>query len=280
VHFDYTAVGHVTIDVLADGSRRPGGSAFYGALQAARLGQRALILTRGVEREIEQLLAPYRDELELEVLPGPHTTTLETSGSGEERSQRMLAWAGPIDEAPSIDTSILHLAPIARETPRRWRGTADFVGLTPQGLARDWSGPDRVISLGAPEQDTLPAGCDALVISEVERASFSELVRRARQGGAIVAVTAGHRPTTLLLPGGGEIEVPAPAAGRPREDLGAGDVFAAAFFIALREGQPPNSAADFAGAAAALRIGSAGTDGIGDRAAIDARVRAGAKPSR
>ena len=34
----YVAVGHVTIDVLADGRRRPGGTALYSALQAARLG--------------------------------------------------------------------------------------------------------------------------------------------------------------------------------------------------------------------------------------------------
>ena len=40
LRFDYTTVGHVTADVLGDGSRRPGGSAFYSALQAARLGQR------------------------------------------------------------------------------------------------------------------------------------------------------------------------------------------------------------------------------------------------
>src|SRR2546429_8874944 len=58
--FDYTTVGHVTIDVLADGSRRPGGTAFYSALQASRLGLRALILTRGAVPEIERLLEPYR----------------------------------------------------------------------------------------------------------------------------------------------------------------------------------------------------------------------------
>jgi len=279
VHFEYTTVGHVTIDVMPDGSRRPGGSAFYSALQAARLGQRVLILTRGVEREISQLLEPYRDELELEVLPGPHTTTLETSGSGDTRRQRMLAWAGPIEQTPRIDSSILHLAPIARETPSRWRGRADFVGLTPQGLARHWSGPDGVISLRAPEHDRLPAGCDALVISELERASCAGLIARAREAGAIVAITAGPRPTTLLLPARSATEVSAPVSEGPREDLGAGDVFAAAFFIALREGQPPEIAADFAGAAAALRVGAPGTDGIADRASIESRVRAGAGPS-
>ena len=84
--FDYAAVGHVTIDVLADGTRRPGGTAFYSALQASRLGLRTLILTRGAPREIEQLLAPYRAELELEVQPAEQTTTLHTSGSGAERS--------------------------------------------------------------------------------------------------------------------------------------------------------------------------------------------------
>ena len=57
--YDYTAVGHVTADVFADGSVRPGGSALYSALQAARLGRRALIITQGVEQQIAELLAPY-----------------------------------------------------------------------------------------------------------------------------------------------------------------------------------------------------------------------------
>ena len=50
--FDYTTVGHVTADVLADGARRAGGSAFYSALQAARLGRRALIITQGVGADV------------------------------------------------------------------------------------------------------------------------------------------------------------------------------------------------------------------------------------
>jgi sugar/nucleoside kinase (ribokinase family) len=62
----------------------------------------------------------------------------------------------------------------------------------------------------------------------------------------------------------------------PGEDVGAGDVFAAAFFVALRDGQPPKRAAVFAGAAAALRIGGAGTTGIAGRSAIESRVRSGA----
>ena len=73
--FDYVAVGHVTVDVLsADSSRRPGGGAFYSALQAARHGLRTLIVTQGSPTEIEALLEPYHKELELRIIPAPATT--------------------------------------------------------------------------------------------------------------------------------------------------------------------------------------------------------------
>ena len=58
MQYDYTTVGHVTVDVMGDGSRRPGGSAFYSALQAARLGARTLIVTQGVPGESASCSSP------------------------------------------------------------------------------------------------------------------------------------------------------------------------------------------------------------------------------
>jgi sugar/nucleoside kinase (ribokinase family) len=270
--FDYVTVGHVTVDELAgDGSRRAGGSALYSALQAARLGLRALILTRGVPAEVEELLAPYGGELEFRVLPAARTTTLRTRGAGLHRRQRLLAWAGPIDGPIEVDTAILHLAPVARETPREWRGRADFVGLTPQGLLRQWDAAGE-IALAPPPPRPLPARCDALVLSAAERERCAELLRGARASGALVAVTAGALPTELHLPGGELLRVPVPPLQAPADDLGAGDVFAAALFVALREGRPPGEAAAFATAAAAVRIAGAGPGAIGGRAAIEARL--------
>lgn len=309
MRFDYVAVGHVTIDELAaDGSRRPGGSAFYSALQAARLGLRALILTRGVPAEVERLLAPYRGELDLEVRPAEHTTTLLTRGSGRARRQRLLAWAGPIEGPIEVDTAILHLAPVARETPREWRGRADFVGLTPQGLVRQWDAAGE-IALVPLDRALLPARCDAWVLNERERECCAVPLAHATADGGVVAITDGAAPTELRLPGGERLRVPGraipapahdlgaddaaaspietpaddPGAGNvparpietPADDLGAGDVFAAALFVALREGQPPAAAADFASAAAALRIAGVGPGAIGDRAAIEAQLGAG-----
>lgn len=280
--FDYTTVGHVTVDVLADGSRRPGGSAFYSALQAARLGRRTLIITQGSPGEIERLIEPYRGEVELQVLPAPGTTTLATSvqlampshGAGEQRTQRVLAWAGEIAEV-TLDTAILHLAPVARETPRAWSGRADFVGLTPQGLARVWGEGDehREMRSAPPDTGALAGSCDALVLSEHERASCAELTAAAREAGAVVAITAGAQPTSILTVDEREVLVATPEIADPREDLGAGDVFAAAFFIALAEGQSPIRAAAFATAAAAVRVSGVGADAIGDRSAVEARLR-------
>ncbi|HWX45619.1 MAG TPA: PfkB family carbohydrate kinase [Solirubrobacteraceae bacterium] len=304
--YDYVTLGHVTADVLAaDGSRRPGGTAFYSALQAARLELRTLILTKGNPQEIEALLDPYRSEFDLTVLPAEHTTTLRTSGAGSERRQRLLAWAGPIAGPIEVDTAILHLAPVARETPRVWfdghsRRTS-FVGLTPQGLVRQWDAQGE-ISPAPLQRELFPERCDALVLSEHELASCGELISAAFADRtpmattpadrapiptapadrapiptipgdrALVAITAGAQPTTLRLPDGRLLHVPVPPIEAPLDDLGAGDVFTAGLFIALREGRPPAEAAAFANAAAAVRISGAGPGAIGDRRAIEARL--------
>jgi 1D-myo-inositol 3-kinase len=290
--YDYTTVGHVTADVLADGSRRPGGGAFYSALQAARLGQRALIITQGVRSEIEELLAPYRRELELQVFPARQTTTLQTSGRDAARTQRLLAWAGPIAQAVAVDSAILHLAPVARETTPRWRGRADFVGVTPQGLMRTWAEPGAEIRQLRLEPEQLPERRDAIVISRAELDSCSWLIAAAgrhgrqaagssqRGGGAprapdtLVAVTAGAEATALHIPGREMLEFEVPRIEHFVDDLGAGDVFAAAFFVSLLEGRRPIEAAAFGNAAAAVRIGGAGPGAVGERDAIQDRLRA------
>ncbi len=307
-HYDYITVGHVTRDVIerptADAVSQPGGSAFYSALQAARLGLRALILTQGVPRDIHALLAPYLDELALHVIPAEHTTTLSTRGSGASRSQRMLAWAGPIVEMLEPRTAILHIAPVARETPTTWLGSAGFVGITPQGLVRRWEPAPRVtllqldtasllgdVPLAPLDGDPLPGDIspvalnpallpdhfDAAVISEDECPSCHAVFAAARRRGAHVAVTAGSRPTTVHLPAAANglvVQTRLPPVVTMRDDLGAGDVFAAAFFSALADGRTPLDAATFGNAAAAVRIEGVGPGAIGGRAEIEALVRA------
>jgi sugar/nucleoside kinase (ribokinase family) len=307
--FDYITIGHVTRDEIecSPGGpvAQPGGGAFYSALQAARLGLRTLIVTQGAPGEIEELLAPYRDELDVHAIPADRTTTLSTRGSGATRSQRVLAWAGAILKPIEVNTAILHLAPIARETPISWRGGADFVGITPQGLIRRWEEHHSVplVQLDAASLlgDTptvpfdrdplqgdvssidldpalLPERFDAAVISEQECHSAHALFAAAQRHGADVAVTAGSRPTTVHLhpPGIGQqvVQTAIPRVSTVRDDLGAGDVFAAAFFIALAAGRSPLDAATFGNAAATVRIAGVGPGAIGQRETIEALTHA------
>ncbi len=319
--YAYVAVGHVTRDVIEDRAggavSQPGGGAFYSALQAARLGLRTKIVTQGIPHEITTLLEPFGGEFDLQVIPAEHTTTLSTRGSGAQRSQRLLAWAGPIVDRIELDTAILHLAPVARETPTAWSGSADFVGVTPQGLVRHWDSKEGVplvqldtgsllgdTSLVLPDGDSaaegispvdldpalLPERFDAAVISEHECPNCHELFSTARHHGACVAVTAGSRPTTIHMPpansggndssgdehdGGGNrqvVQTQIPLASTVRDDLGAGDVFAAAFFIALAQGRAPLEAARYGNAAAAVRIAGVGPGAVGDHAQIEAML--------
>jgi hypothetical protein len=301
MRFDYVTIGHVTRDAIEHPTHgtlyRIGGSAFYSALQAARLGLRSLIITQGVPGEIEELIDPYREELELRVIPAEHTTTLTTQGMGAARTQGMLAWAGPMAEPVAVDTAILHLAPVARETPVSWEGEADFVGLTPQGLVRNWRADEGLalvqleagpllgdIPLVSPDREALPGDMsavaldpahlpkhfDAAVIAEHECPSCGALFPAARREGASVAVTAGSRPTTIHLPKAGSVaQTRFPPSVVPRDDIGAGDVFAAAFFVALAEGHPPLQAAEFGNAAASIRIAGDGPEAIRGRGRIE-----------
>jgi hypothetical protein len=278
LHYDYTTVGHITVDVLDDQSSQAGGAAFYSALQAARLGQRTLIITRGVPGQIEALIEPYRAELDLHILPARHTTTLQTSGAGANRRQRLLAWAGPIQQDLAVSTAILHLAPVARESPTRWRGSPPFVGLTPQGLVRQWDSPSKHVVGALPTHAALRVAphCNALVLSQHEHASCARLIDRASAARAVIAITDGHLPTTIVDPQhAAHRQLAVPAIDAPLDDLGAGDVFAAAFFIALAQRRQPLDAARFASAAAAVRMSGLGAGAIGGLAEIDARVGRG-----
>ncbi len=270
--YDYIVLGHITVDVRAgDGRRTPGGSALYSGLQAARLGLRTQIITAGHRSELGPLLTPYRDEFDVVIQPRPHTTTFVTSGTGETRRQQRLMWAGELADPGDLDAAIVHVAPVARETGSLRVAETSFVGVTPQGLVREWSeaGDPSHIAL---DSRRLPERCDAIVLDVVELQFAAATVTTLVRAGVLVAVTAADDGVELLL---GDRNVALPALPVDVvEDLGAGDVFAAALFTRLREGADPVAAANFGQAAACLRLAGAGPAAVATRAAIEARAAA------
>ena len=267
---DYVVVGHCALDRQPDGSYLPGGTVLYGALTAARLGMRAAILTAGDVDALTRALAPYAGDFALQILPRAQTTIFENIPTPQGRKQRLHGWAGPIFPAdlPAAwrDAPILHLGPLADELPpAMWaapltRGTTPWLVATPQGWLRRWGdlpSPVRHVPLALP--DALLDRLRAIVISTEERDVAEAAVRRvaARGDGAITTGAGG----VDLLHAGAVMHVdsfPTPV----RDETGAGDVFAAAWFVRMAGGDTPQVAARVACAAAALSITAPGPTGI------------------
>ena len=262
--YDYVVAGHVSRDlVAATGAEQAGGTAFYSGLQAARLGLRTLVVTAGVEAEIERLLAPWSGELDVLVQPAAATTWFEASGTGVDRRLRVLAWAGPLEQPPDpIDCAVLHLAPIARETDALSAASlaAEFVGITPQGLIRSWDSSGEIVHevLGP---DALPQRLDALVISATELAACGAAMDAAIERGAVASVTAGEGGAEVITRDG-VVRAPAIRVVEPVDDLGAGDVYAATFFAALAGGADPARAMQRGQAASLHKLSTQGPAAI------------------
>ncbi|HUA12592.1 MAG TPA: PfkB family carbohydrate kinase [Solirubrobacteraceae bacterium] len=268
MRYDYTTIGHVTVDELPDGTRRPGGGAFYSALQASRLGLRTLVVTRGVPDEIAELTATFAAEIDLRVEPAAATTVLATRALTGPRDQRVVSWAGPMAARPTVDSRIVHFAPVAAECPATCSGACAFVAFTPQGVTRRWGPDGRFAHTRAPGRFVpLARRCDAIVLNARELPHCAALVGAAREAGAVIAVTDESGPARVIT-GDAEHTVAAARVDAPVDDLGAGDVYAAALFTELAAGLDVLAAARFASAAAALRVAGAGARAVPSRPEI------------
>jgi len=273
---DYLAIGHITRDLLPDGGSAPGGTAFFAALVAARLGCRAGVLSAGAPA-----LAPAAPEgVELALAPAAQSSTFENRYGPAGRSQWLHAAAPPLDLAalpPAWRAApIVHLGPVLHECAPEH--AAAFPGAlvlaTPQGWLRAWDEP-----LPAPVRraawrpgPALLRAIGLLVLSVEDVAGDEALVASYAAHCPLVALTRGAAGATLFVAGAPH-HVPAfPAV--ERDPTGAGDVFAAALAIRLRETGDSLAAARFASAAAACVVEAQGAAAIPTRAQALARMGA------
>jgi sugar/nucleoside kinase (ribokinase family) len=264
---EFVAVGHVTLDRLRGGGEQCGGSAFYSAALAARCGLEVTLVTAGDPDEIEAHLGELLETIDVLVQPAPETTTLLTWFTEGHRCQSVLARA-PAVTPVAVRCDVLHLAPILREVPAQWSvdAQAQLVGLTPQGLVRSWDA-SMTIRL-EPSRGLGAYRADVIVLSEHEVPSCRELVdATVGRGGAVVITAAGGPATVTRIEG--TVEVPAIPT-EVREELGAGDVFASALLVAMRDGKAIEAAVRYAHAAASLRLRHIGAQAIPARRDIDA----------
>jgi sugar/nucleoside kinase (ribokinase family) len=258
---DYLVIGHVAHDLTPEGPRL-GGTAAYSALVARALGLRVGIVTAsGPETSLQAL-----NGIPIINVESPTSTTFENIYTEHGRVQYLRAQATRINftNVPEAwqHASIIHLGPIANEIdailPEAFSPT--LLGLTPQGWMRQWDAESRVSRMEWDNADSALVRAGAVVISREDVAGDDELIEHMAHETRILAVTEDSAGAVLYW-NGDRRRFRAPAV-KEVDATGAGDVFAAAFFVRLLTTRDPWEATRFATLLASQSVTRAGLDGI------------------
>jgi sugar/nucleoside kinase (ribokinase family) len=242
---DYLAIGHIAQD-LTPGGIRLGGTVSYATLTARALGQQTGLVTSaaadavldGLERvEIHRLDSPASTVFENVYTPSGRVQTLHARAGLLRYSAIPPAWRSP---------GIVHLAPIDNEVDPAlaFSFPGAFVGLTPQGWMRRWDDKGRVYRGEWRDAAALLAETSATVISIEDVGGDWSLVEQWASAARVLVVTEGEQGASLYVRGSPR-RFPAPAV-TVVDATGAGDIFAAAFFVSLARTHDPAGATQFA----------------------------------
>ncbi len=245
---DYLTVGHVTRDVLPGGRYAVGGTASYASLTAAALGRAVGVLTSaGADADF----SVFDGRVSVARHPAPDTTTFENLYLDGVRQQFVYSRAATLspDLLPSLwqRAPLVHLGPVMGECDpalATFFASHAFVGMTPQGWMRTCDAQGRVSPQFWQHAGRLLPLASAVVFSIEDIGGNWALARYYAQQTRILVITCGRQGGTLFVDGA-EARFPAIAVAEV-DPTGAGDIFAAAFFITLASGAAPLSAANYA----------------------------------
>ncbi len=268
--------GNVTLD-RDGGALVPGGPAWYAARALAALGAEVRVLTTAGADFPRGALAG----LEAAILDTPRTTVFENAYAADgTRSQRVLSQAPALEAeripAPWRAPDVLLLAPVLGEIDVGAFAAAvraRLVGLGVQGLVRAVSEGGSVRHRPWHPDPAALRAIGAAVVGEDDVRAEPDLVARLAAAIPAVAFTRGARGCDVVARGRTRRVGVHPA--REVDPTGAGDVFAAAFFLALASGDDPLDAARLGAAAASVVVEGRGGETlprVGEAWARAARV--------
>ena len=258
---DYLVIGHVAHDLTPVGPRL-GGTVSYATLTARALGLRVGVLTAsGPETSLELL-----KDIPVISIESPQSTTFENIYTERGRVQFLRGQASRIDfnSVPEAwrRTPIIHLAPLANEIdsslPKGFSPT--LLGLTPQGWMRQWDAQGRVSPSAWSNAEDALRQANAVVMSREDVGGDDELIEHMAHQTRLLVVTEGAAGSVLHWHGDRRrfraLQV------EEVDATGAGDIFAAAFFVRLHNTHDPWEAARFATLLASYTVTRVGLDGI------------------
>ncbi len=266
---DYLVIGHVTEDITPTG-RRLGGTAAYTALTARRFGLRVGILTSVGERTSLEALG----DIAVLNVPSRQSTVFENTRAVGGRQQVLRSHAESISVGALPDAwkraAIVHLAPVAQElaADSAQHVSASLLGITPQGWMRTWDQAGNVVPCKWESADMLLPEAGAVIFSR-EDVGGDELAIEAMSHQTRILVVTEASAGCVLYWNGDRRRFRAPTVAEV-DEVGAGDIFAAAFFIRLHTTRDPWEAARFATLLASRSVTRPGLDGIPTAEEIEA----------
>ena len=265
---DYLIVGHVAEDITPKGIQL-GGTVAYSALTARALGLRVGIVTSSGKDAPLQALGG----IHIVNVPSEHSTTFENIKTDNGRRQVLHHQAAPLlaEHIPQVWRSapIIHLAPIAQELDSSFveKMSGSLLGVTPQGWMRAWDENGQVRATAWENKDQVLGRAGAVVMSVEDVDRDLELVEEMAHQTRILCITEGELGAVLHWNGDRRRFRPTPMI--EVDATGAGDIFAAAFFVRLFHTRDPWEAARFATQLAARSVTRAGLNGIPTSKEVD-----------
>ncbi len=283
----FLTLGHVTRDLHTDGSFSLGGTVTFAALTAYRLGLAAGIVTCA-SADLMQELALTLPNIALAVHPTAETTTFINQYIQGFRTQYLQARADTLEttDVPLswLDAPIVLLGPLAQEIAPELvtlfrRRSGAIIAATPQGWLRRWDADGRVWPTPWETAEQILPLLDVLILSHDDLLPFANgnrqeadaIVREWSMRVPLLVATDGRHGATLFRHG---VIQHFPAYGAQEIDpTGAGDVFAAAFLVALYRHGNAEQAVDFANCVASFSIEQEGVQGIPTMERVEGRMK-------
>lgn len=257
---DYLIIGHLTQDLTPNGPVL-GGTAAYAARTALAIGLRVGIVTSCASDINVQSLKGAA----ISMRPAEFSSTFENIQTPSGRVQYIHHVAEPLDYSMVPHTwqnaPIVHLGPVAQEIdPKLARAFPNsLVCLTPQGWMRSWNADHLIHPTEWPEARYVLENAGAAVLSIEDVQGDESRIEDMLTSLRILVVTEGIRGARLYW--NGDLRTFKPPQVTEVDPTGAGDVFAAAFFVRLSQTRDPWEAARFATLLAAQSVTRPGLSG-------------------
>ena len=266
---DYLLMGTITQDITSTGARVLGGTAAFSGSMAQSLGMRVgIVASVGPAADLSPL-----DSLSFVRQLSPVSTTMENIYVPSGRVQFMRKCADPLrfDSVPTqwLTAPIVHFGPLANDVDPEFIAhfSESFVGVTPQGWLRKWDDTGRVSFTDWSQALEVLGKVDAVVLSIEDVEGDWDRLENWANHARVLVVTQGEKGATVYA--GSEKRQFAAQQVRVVDPTGAGDLFAAAFFVHYQQSGDPWDSARFAVCLASHSVTRTGLDGLPTPAEIE-----------